>query len=82
MPVTPENSPETYDYIRNSIRVARNQGNMELVDALLDLWTAQQQLAGDYDAKRWGFNPKKWADPTDLAAFNRMPWPGLSRLRA
>ncbi len=72
---------EALEYLKGRIAAAKAQGNMDLVNALLDLWLDHQVMADDTDAQRWGFNPKKWADPRDLAAFKRMPHPGLSVLK-
>jgi hypothetical protein len=81
MPDTPETNPEAYRYIGERITLAKNQGNTDLVNALLDLWIDHRLMASDCDAEPWGFNPKRWADPKDLAAFKRMPHPGLSVLK-
>lgn len=72
---------EALEYLKKRITSAKIQGNMDLVNALLDLWLDHQVMADDTDAERWGFNPKKWADARDLAAFKRMPHPGLSVLK-
>jgi len=81
MPDTPQTNPEAYKHIGERITIAKNQGNTDLVNALLDMWLDHQVMASDCDAEPWGFNPKKWADPKDLAAFKRMPHPGLTRLK-
>lgn len=72
---------QALEYIKERIKIARAQGNMNLVDALLDLWLDHQVMADDTDAEAWGFDPKRWARAKDLAAFKRMPHPGLSRLK-
>ena len=77
----PNIQPEALEYLKMRITSARVQGNMDLVNALLDLWLDHQVMADDFDAEEWGFNPRKWADPKDLAAFKRMPHPGMSRLK-
>jgi hypothetical protein len=77
----PNIQPEALEYLKMRIKSAKDQGNMDLMDALLDLWLDHQVMADDFDAEAWGFNPKRWADPRDLAAFKRLPHPGLSRLK-
>jgi hypothetical protein len=81
MPDTPQTNPEAYRYIGERITIAKSKGQTDIMDALLDLWLDHQTMASDCDAAPWGFDPNKWADPKDLAAFKRMPHPGLSRLK-
>jgi hypothetical protein len=81
MPDTPETNPEAYRYIGEHILQAKRQGNIRLVDSLLDMWLDHLTMASDCDAAPWGFDPKKWANPKDLAAFNKMSYPGLKRLK-
>lgn len=40
-------------------------------DELLDLWWAAENLATEWDAKEWGFDPEKWEfEKRDLIAKN------------
>lgn len=72
---------EAMQYLGERITRAKATGNIDLVNALLDMLLDHRMMADETDAVEWGFNPKEWADPKDLAAFKRMPHPGLSRLK-
>jgi len=73
--------PDAFRFLGTRIKLARENGNHQLVDALLDLWIEHSTLATDWDAVQWGIDPKMWADPRDIAAFRRMGHPGTSRLK-
>ena len=73
--------PEAMQYLGQRITSAKAEGNIALVDALLDMLLDHQVMADDTDAAKWGFNPDMWALPTDLLRFKRMPHPTTARLK-
>lgn len=38
----------------------RGETDRKVQDKLLDLWLATTQMATEWDAKEWGFDPDQW----------------------
>lgn len=63
-------SPEAFE--RLARHIAGAEGNRLLQDGLLDIWLEYRDLATEWDADKWGFNPDRWMRQ-ERARMGQMP---------